>query len=423
MIFSNIKSLIHQMILLVLWIFVRTCLTIYPRKTPKQSNILLIPAAPEALVGSKGDEAMMVAVIDKVKQFNATDTVAIACTSSESEKVATQLRLNTFPIWGGIFMPIKFLRSLNSICPKMGIIMGADVMDGFYSPVNSMRMVIAADILAKTGSVSRFLGFSFNKRPASLLKFAFRMLDEKVVVNLRDPISLQRYENFTGKPANLVADTAFLLKAEKDGLKIENASKWILDEKSKGRRVIAINFHSMLYRAGTETDITQLSKLTETIAMTMEMTSEKYHLSWLLLPHDDRDEAGDKSSLAELHNLLRQKNINNVFFINTPPSAAQIKALVADLDGVITGRMHLAIATLGQAVPILAIAYQGKFEGLVKHFDLPEWIMLDPIAATKYDQFSSAVDRFISELHALKSVVGSQLPKVLASAEANFEAM
>jgi polysaccharide pyruvyl transferase WcaK-like protein len=48
----------------------------------------------------------------------------------------------------------------------------------------------------------------------------------------------------------------------------------------------------------------------------------------------------------------------------------EIKALSGQVDLVLTGRMHLAIAALGMGTPAFCTVYQGKFEGLMQMFEL-----------------------------------------------------
>ena len=54
-----------------------------------------------------------------------------------------------------------------------------------------------------------------------------------------------------------------------------------------------------------------------------------------------------------------------------------MKGLVGLVDFAVTGRMHLAIAALGMEVPVVALAYQGKFDGMMQRFDLGQMVF-DP---------------------------------------------
>src|SRR5574344_391976 len=70
-------------------------------------------------------------------------------------------------------------------------------------------------------------------------------------------------------------------------------------------------------------------------------------------------------------------------------SAPELKALCGHLDCLFTSRMHLAIAALGRGKPVAAFAYQGKFTGLFRHFDLPEDLILP---STAVDRLGAVLD-------------------------------
>lgn len=91
-------------------------------------------------------------------------------------------------------------------------------------------------------------------------------------------------------------------------------------------------------------------------------------------------------------------------------------------DGVITGRMHLAIAALGGGVPVMALAYQAKFAGLMQWFHLPDWLLLDPVKVSDEAVLWPSVQRFVAERAALRDTVLARLPDVKRAAHANFEA-
>ncbi len=82
--------------------------------------------------------------------------------------------------------------------------------------------------------------------------------------------------------------------------------------------------------------------------------------------------------------------------------------------------MHLAIAGLGQGVPVMALTYQDKFEGLFRHFDQPERTLLDAEAILEPQRLAAAMDGFVEERDALKARVVERWPRVHALARATF---
>lgn len=412
--------MVHQFLLLVFWGICRGFITLFP-KMSLNSSALIIPADPDSLLGSKGDEAMMIATMTAVKRQNSALGLIVGSTNTKADALAKTMGMSALRIWGGPLMPFKFLRQLLKSKPAVGLVNGADIMDGYYSPVMSLRMIIAADLLSRCGARTAFVGFSMNAHPVPSVKYAFKHLDRRVRVNLRDPLSWERYENLIGGPCNLVADSAFLLEpvAELTGDSAKTAD-WMRLQRSHGRKVLVLNLHPMLFLdvvdAGNE-----VRRLIASVVSVMHDLTPKHSLSWLLLPHDNRSVAGDMTTLCELQKHLGQALEEYTLWVKTPPSAAEIKTLLGHADGAITGRMHLAIAALGQAVPVMTFAYQDKFAGLLQHFNMPSWLVLDAEKSTKPDFLSRQVERFILELPELKILAEEMLPKVTAAAESTFE--
>ena len=99
------------------------------------------------------------------------------------------------------------------------------------------------------------------------------------------------------------------------------------------------------------------------------------------------------------------------------------KAVVGACDGLVAGRMHISIAALSQGVPVLGLAYQGKFEGLWRHCGLdaattclkPELFVTDPAVAR------AQVETFLAALLTLRETLRAHLPEVLRLARLNYE--
>lgn len=365
---------------------------------------------------------MLLAVIKKLHTAGGGSSCFVASTNQKADELAHAMGLNSFRVWGGPLMPVKFANFLAEKRPVLGFVTGADIMDGHYSPVMSLRMLIAADLLARWGAKTAFIGFSLNKNPAPLVRYAFRRLHPDVRVNLRDPLSWERYQQVSGRRGNLVADSAFLLEPEAT-LSEESAGvvTWMKACSDSGRRVVILNLHPMLFSANEASTATR--KLMHAMLAAMSALTEKYHLSWLLLPHDNRPTSGDMTTLAALDRSVDPMLRDQVRLVAEPPSAAEIKAIAKYADCAITGRMHLAIAVLGQSKPVMAFAYQDKFAGLLQHFKMPDWLVLDAQAATESGYLTACVERFICELPALRAEVEKNLPAVTAAANSTFEGL
>jgi polysaccharide pyruvyl transferase WcaK-like protein len=97
--------------------------------------------------------------------------------------------------------------------------------------------------------------------------------------------------------------------------------------------------------------------------------------------------------------------------IPTPCKPAEIKAMVAGLDFVLSGKMHLAIAALGQGVPVACIAYQDKFEGLFQHFEL-DGLTIQPQDVVEPGKLAAFFIEKYEQREALASQVRQRLPAV-----------
>lgn len=365
---------------------------------------------------------MLNAVVSSIRKFPTNAHISIACSGQRAKSLASTQGFGTFPVWGGPLMPLKFLQAIRRTQPSIGLVIGADIMDGHYSPVLSLRMLIAADLLATFGAKTAFVGFSLNASPSWAMKYAFRRLNPRVLVNLRDPISWQRFQSISGRKGNLVADSAFLLEPAADlSDKASAAVDWMQHCHDAGRRVIILNLHPMLFSA--ERGPSAMPRLMASMLQAVSALTARHALSWLLLPHDNRPTSGDMTTLAALDREIDPSLREHVMLVDEPPSASEIKAIAKYADGAVTGRMHLAIAALGQTTPVMAFAYQDKFAGLLQHFHMPDWLVLDAEAATDAAYLVARIERFVAELPALRKEVETYLPAVTAAANATFEGL
>lgn len=420
-ILSHVRSSVHQILLLALWFFMRRQTN--PRDPPERSNCaVLVPPDPATLVDSRGDEAMLLALTTRIRQDRQRTQCQVATTNPKADTQARTIGLTPFRVWGGALMPLRFNQFLATCRPAMGFVMGADVMDGHYSPVNSLRMIIAADLLARWGARTAFVGFSFNEHPSRVVRHAFKKLHPDVRVNLRDPLSWQRFRRVSGRKSHLVADLAFLLEPAIELSPTSAAVRdWMQQRRAAGQRVMILNLHPMVF--SSQLAPSAMPRLLQSMQQALTALTGKYALSWLLLPHDNRPHAGDGKALESLALELNPSVREQILLVKQAPSAPEIKAIAGLADGAITGRMHLAIAALGQSTPVMVLAYQDKFAGLMMQFGMPDWLLMDGASATNPERLTDVVERFVNALPDLRSMLHGQLPAVRASANATLGGM
>jgi polysaccharide pyruvyl transferase WcaK-like protein len=260
------------------------------------------------------------------------------------------------------------------------------------------------------------LGFSFNRNPSALVLEILNELHQGVVLNVREQTSLERLHLVTTARGIMVADSAFLLRSETNP-SVEATASWVAQHHRTGHQVVAFNIHPMLFpRASRQ----QIEALIAKSADALSELSKLRRVAWLLLPHDFREKLGDEICLKPLMKRLQPSLGNNIRYFEGEQLASVLKGVSGCLDGIVTARMHLAIAGLGQRVPVAGLAYQDKFEGLFGHFELSEQFLLSSSAVLEGNNLREFLLRFYDNILTLKEVVIRRLPAVTAMSEVNF---
>jgi polysaccharide pyruvyl transferase WcaK-like protein len=107
-----------------------------------------------------------------------------------------------------------------------------------------------------------------------------------------------------------------------------------------------------------------------------------------------------------------------VLLAQGPYTAADVKQCCQHFDLVLTGRMHLMIATLGRDIPVVAVEYQGKFAGALRHFGLGAESLLSPLEVCDADSLYRCVCARLDALDVTRAQIRARRPAVeqLASA-------
>ena len=177
-------------------------------------KLLILPSDPVTLVGARGDQAMMQAVVGELRMLQPSLAVVVATGSEMADAAAREMGFEPLRLPTGRW-PMRWLvdearqRGIDGV-----VLLGADMMDGHYSPVFTARALGMADTLARHGVRTVVLGFSFNEQPAPVLRPLFDALSPATHLHVRDPISQQRLHAFTSTRATLVADAAFMLRPD-----------------------------------------------------------------------------------------------------------------------------------------------------------------------------------------------------------------
>lgn len=379
----------------------------------RNHSILIFPPY---MPGSLGDEAVVTASVEHLKRKGVERIGLVSYNPalhwSHLVPITETIELCSYLQYGNWKGLLKFAHAVSQY--EQFYCLGTDVLDGYYSSDGTLRRVKLVSLAVKTGTKAAILGFSFNNQPTPESVQALRDLPLNVRLSSRDPISQLRLMHHLHRPVELVADLAFLLHPIDDSEIVLSVAQWISEQHSGGRTVIGINANPMHI---SHLKVQSLEYLSQIYVDTLvELYSKNEEFSFVLIPH----EIGDEIVLAEaILKDLPSKMQPNCIKLPTPCKAAEIKSICRHLDIVLSGRMHLAIACLGQGSPVACITYQGKFEGLFRHFDL-DGMTIEPSQAFPSGNLVKFLMPLIEKREDISKHIHSKLPQIQQLAHANF---
>ena len=157
----------------------------------------------------------------------------------------------------------------------------------------------------------------------------------------------------------LGADSAFLLRPAKEDITKISEQHNITFSK---RKYIAVSMSSLISKYFHDTSMTA-ELFSEIIAELLDYIIENYNLDIIFIPHVMKGTKNDIHSSYEVIEKMQHKQ--NAILIKETYNGAQFKAIIGECNGLITCRMHAAIAAVSQCVPTLIFAYNHKTEGIL----------------------------------------------------------
>lgn len=276
-----------------------------------------------------------------------------------------------------------------------------------------MRLMQFANVLGKR---TRVFGASFSRTPSDQM-VGFLRKAGWLELFARDPVSQERMSTATGREAMLVADLAFALEPQITTAAAADAAAYVRARRDDGHTILGVNF-------GGPAVSSNLKPLQAGLVTALSRwLDDDPARSILFIPHDFRQgRYGDEWSIAGIVAALPKRFGNRLQLVSEPIQAWDAKALAGMLDFVLVSRMHFAIAALGMGVPPLCIVYQGKFEGLMRHFDL-DGCMIEPATCLEPERLGAALERTLSNAPALRARIALALPRVKALSLVNFDGL
>ncbi|MFC9770254.1 MULTISPECIES: polysaccharide pyruvyl transferase family protein [unclassified Pseudarthrobacter] len=286
-------------------------------------------------------------------------------------------------------------------------VIGADIMDGVYSPDQSISRMSSVNCAILMDVPARILGFSWSPNSKHTAKIAMRRIGGHARILARDPQSLERLDSDGVSGLEATSDTVFSLRGEMD---VPETDDWIRTELAGGRNIALLNISGLIAaRIDLSTDYSRILEF---------LLSANY--SVVLLPHVIRD--GDDDLLAtEKFTESLSAPLGHVYVVKSTLRPQQIRRLATQSSLVVTGRMHLAVIALSSEVPTITLGTQGKVEGLYDLLGIKH-LCLEPRPGFS-SECVEAIKGLIANPESAKGPIRSRLPEVVGSSSVNFSGL
>ena len=382
--------------------------------------LVLVPAA----YGSLGDSAMVHGAIEGIRNRfpNARIDLLSIYSGERWPRIPRHRQGHRRPSTGmhavavGSALPspgggVRLLRAARRGCPRRPL-----------RPDESVARLELLRLAHAVGLETRVLGFSMNEHPADAACAALSEIGAFAPLFARDPISMSRLEA-RGVPGLVsAADVAFLMRPDGASPSGRNARAWVEEQRAAGRPVIALSLSSSVL---AEARLSGNADVVQSCVALIVALERSHRASILILPHDLRSgppgRDDDVAIAYRIAGLLESAASAVPHHVHVTCNAPEMKGLVGLADLAVTGRMHLAIAALGMAVPVIALAYQGKFDGMMQRFELGQMVF-DPRSFDEAALYAGCV-RLLESAPSVKAALRRRLPDVVALAHANFAAI
>jgi len=368
--------------------------------TPTYTHLLVAPPGG----GNIGDQAMIDAFVE-----NTEGAIAIVIAKADAIQVPVEdhgrVSLLLLPnlVYGNSWSHLRDIHRFGRLASQSRrvSIVGADIMDGAYSPGASVMRSFLAEQASRAGKPSRILGFSWNGTATLASTKALKNAsDAGVRLMTRDPLSGKRARADGMSNVSEVADMVFSAKSSSNG-----AAERILRLAAPGQPVVLLNVSGLIARS--------LDQTPDYLAIARYFLTKGYFV--VFLPHVSRPAGDDVKSCRAVWDAVGSSSAVLVENLLQP---AEIRGLTARASFIVTGRMHLAVMGLLNGVPAATLSTQGKVEGLMEMFNEPR-LCIEPRAG-----FSAAVislaDQIASEGSATVGSLQQSARQMALKSQTNF---
>lgn len=280
---------------------------------------------------------------------------------------------------------------------------GADTVDGAHPHGSLARLsLIAMGVKASIPTVLQ--GFSWMDGVAPTVLQSVRELgDAGTTICPRDPLSNRRLNASGVSKTVQVADLAFA-SDRKEPLYPE-LQGFVDSAREDGAPYALFNASGLINR--------HHDLLSDYATVIARLHSRGIRVVFTSHVHRDWDD--DFTMARNLHALAGREDDLVIDRLLTP---AQVRELASGAHLTVSGRMHLAILSLGQEIPVVCLATRGKVEGLFEFFGLPDSVV-EPRPGCG-DELVRVVDSNLDGHKTVTAKIREKLPAVKALAYQNF---
>jgi polysaccharide pyruvyl transferase WcaK-like protein len=282
---------------------------------------------------------------------------------------------------------------------------GADIVDGFYSPLTTMLRLSVAQAFAYAESDAEIVSFSFSSASSASVSRIWKQLPLSLGLMVRDPQSKRRLAALLGRDVAQSTDLAFLLQPDDKG--IDEQLGWIAAERGRGRTLIGIGANALLLDPGRRRALG---------AVITHLARHDERLSFLFVAHDLRATSNDLRAAEDVARQIAPELSPRIKIVSQPYGPRQLKAIAGRLDAVVSGRMHFAIAALSQGVPAFCLRYNGKVEGLLELVglgsDIDSVSVEGDALSESWEQVADSIGRFLERREELAARVATRLAEL-----------
>jgi polysaccharide pyruvyl transferase WcaK-like protein len=297
------------------------------------------------------------------------------------------------------------------------VMIGADILDGYYNSSRTTRRLLLAHLAARAGLDTAVISCSLNGIPTRRALAELRALPTSVRFVVRDELSHARMESVLGRPCQLGADVAFLMEPDGSAPPAPDVAAWMAAQRAAGRMVIGANLNLDPFRFnGTATEAEAVAVHVGTVRRLLagQQTAVMY------MSHDWRGKPSEEQLAERMAAGLEPEERERVHLARGPYTAMTAKAMVGQVDFLVTGRMHLSIGAIAQAVPTALLPYQDKFEGLVRHLRV-DGVVLDVRRALREGTLTPQLEPLIARREEIRRGLRAELPRVLSLSRSNLD--